>query len=246
MSSRLFFRRKPPELDNAVAEQMLSHVFDVCGYAHNTVPLDVLISYSNYRKERFAMQRGFIIIVLVLFVFLPFLFVASTLTLNAHGNGVNDNPVYNISVSTKIPVSQVEAVIDGKHIPVQEIASHEYLIQPDLNGEMIISARLLNNQVTTMKVTVETVDVSPPVLLYYDFTDEFFFMYIKDEGSGVDFASVYAEDEAGIRLENVYGDEENERVVLPYPRSVTNVYITDKKGNSQCFLLRPSTPLDSE
>ena len=42
---------------------MLSNVFEACDYEANKVPLEVLRSYSNYRRERHLLQKGIILVV---------------------------------------------------------------------------------------------------------------------------------------------------------------------------------------
>ena len=44
-------------LPQATAEQILSNVFSACSREPNSIPLEALTSYSNYRKERYALQR---------------------------------------------------------------------------------------------------------------------------------------------------------------------------------------------
>ena len=61
-----------PELNQDLASQMLRNVFEACQAEPNSVPLEVLISYSNYRKERFAFQKYVLRAILVLFCLLPF------------------------------------------------------------------------------------------------------------------------------------------------------------------------------
>ena len=53
------FRKKKDEvtLSPDAASQMLSNVFEACDYEANRVPLEVLQSYSNYRRERHLLQR---------------------------------------------------------------------------------------------------------------------------------------------------------------------------------------------
>ena len=40
---------KNMQLDPQIASQMLSNIFDACEIEQNSVPLEVLTSYSNYR-----------------------------------------------------------------------------------------------------------------------------------------------------------------------------------------------------
>ena len=72
------FRKKEDKvkpITQATASQMLANVFDACGAEPNTVPLEVLESYSNYRRERYALQRSVLAILLALFLLMPILFL---------------------------------------------------------------------------------------------------------------------------------------------------------------------------
>ena len=60
--------KKAPEivLDQDIASKILENVFQDNQVEPNSIPLEVLTSYSNYRKERFALQRTILIIMMVL------------------------------------------------------------------------------------------------------------------------------------------------------------------------------------
>ena len=69
---KYFNKEKNMQLDPQVASQMLSNIFDACDIEQNSVPLEVLTSYSNYRKERFLFQKfvlGFLLIAKVRLIF---------------------------------------------------------------------------------------------------------------------------------------------------------------------------------
>ena len=69
MIKHFFNKDKNLQLDPDVASQMLSNVFDACEYEPNSVPLDILTSYSHYRRERSTLQKC--ILVLIIAFFLP-------------------------------------------------------------------------------------------------------------------------------------------------------------------------------
>lgn len=231
-------KKETPQMDLGVAEQMLQNIYKTCDFEPNSVPLDVLTSYSNYRRERYSMQRTVIAVVLTMFLMLPLLFVASKITLDMRDPEVK-NPVYDVSVSTRIPVSQINATIDGRSVPVQELGSHQYAIQPDANGDMTITVTLLNQQVTSMEVSVSNVDNEKPVLLSTDFDADCLYLYVEDEGSGVDYGSIYVADENGQRTEPTACDEESGCITINYPTTSVNVIIPDKSGNALNLHLTP-------
>ena len=77
-----FKKTRGPELDESTASQMLENIFDACEVEPNTVPLSVLKSYSNYRRERFLLQKVLLVIILLFFCMVPLLFIAPNMQLN--------------------------------------------------------------------------------------------------------------------------------------------------------------------
>ena len=115
-----------PALDDQIAKQMLENIFEACDMESNTIPLEVLTSYSNYRRERFALQRLVLIIIMVLFFLLPVLFIAPTLSIQELPTAVSADPVYELRVTSAFPpVSRVTATIDGRNIPVYETGTRQ-------------------------------------------------------------------------------------------------------------------------
>lgn len=98
-------------LDAESAGQILENVFEFCRMEPCKVPLEVLESYSNYRTERFYLQRVAIVVMMVLFCLLPFLFVMPTFSLDGgEPNGLGQ-PTYRVEVDTFLPISRVTAQI---------------------------------------------------------------------------------------------------------------------------------------
>lgn len=235
-----FFKKKDtPELGLDVAEQMLHHIFEACDFNPSTVPLEVLTSYSNYRRERYSMQRSVIVLFLVLFMLLPILFIASRITLNIRDIEALRNPVYDISVSTMIPVSQIQAEIDGRTVPIQETGSHQYVIQPNANGEMTITVTLLNQQVTTMAVNVNEVDNTRPALVFTNYDANYFYLFVTDSGTGVNYDAIRVTDDDGNGYDVVSYDALTGCVMLDYPTADLNVIIPDFRENELRLRLKP-------
>ena len=67
-------KQTEPTLSQEAAGQMLSNVFEACDFEANRVPLEVLQSYSHYRRERNILQKAIIVLVVLLFLMLPVLF----------------------------------------------------------------------------------------------------------------------------------------------------------------------------
>lgn len=78
-----FKKTKGPELDEKAASQMLGNIFDACEVEPTSVPLTVLTSYSNYRKERFLFQKILLVVILLFDSFIPVSRIKATI------NGLN-------------------------------------------------------------------------------------------------------------------------------------------------------------
>ena len=150
----LFQREKAPELPLEIAEQILQNAFDLCVREPNSVPLETLVSYSGYRRERYSLQRGVIVCMLALFLLLPLLFIAPKLSVTPREDAAAGHPVYDLTVSTRFPIRQVRASIDGRTVPVTEAGDRVYRVQPERNGELTLTATLVNRQTAVETVTV--------------------------------------------------------------------------------------------
>ena len=221
-----------------IAGQMLDNVFATCGQEPNTVSLDVLISYSNYRKERFVIQRGLIGAVLALFLLLPILFITATLIVERLDNGKTYNPEYSVSVESILPVSSISAEIDGHLVTVTEIGDKKYLLQPTRNGLMLVTVTLVNKQRTTDSVEVSGVDVTQPALISTSSDDSCFYLYVTDGESGVDYDAVSLTYEDGSTCAGLSSDPATGCITIPYPMQPVMLVIPDMGGNELKITLK--------
>ena len=227
------------QLSPETAEQILSNVLAACKREPNSVPLEALSSYSNYRKERYALQRSLILLMLTLFLLLPLLFLAAKVTITQVNPGSNENPVYAISVDTHIPVRQVEARLAGQTVPLYEVSPGSYTASPRSNGEMQIEATLLNKQETRISVQIERVDTEAPVLLSTEIGTDRVSFFVEDAGSGVHYAGVTLTDDTGSALAPLELDPQRGCIAFPYPTSTLHISIPDLRGNVLRIDLKP-------
>ena len=225
-------KKNKPELDEKTAEVMLKNVFYACDVEPNTVPLSILLSYSNYRKDRFLLQKVIFLIVFILFCLLPFWFIPATFTVETASSGSQYDPIYEVHVTTPlIPVDRVMASIGDHYIPVYEVDTHVYQIEADANGEMKITVFLKNKQSNTFTLTVSEVDTKAPVLLSHHQAGDNIALFAEDTDSGIDYAEVYALNGAGERILPVSWDEETGEIDFTYPEEALNIYIPDQAEN---------------
>ncbi len=214
------------------ADAILQQVFAAGGVNPNTIPLETLTSYSNYRKDRYALQRRLLVVILALFMLLPVLFMYPKVSINPVGpETVSDKRQYDITVDSPLPITNVTATIDGRKIPVYESDYNKFTTRISENGLLKIVVTLVNNQQTTQVIGVENIDEEPPVFTRYYVEDHKLHIFFKDDGTGIDFKNIKAVDLNGTALFPVSYDEATGLVVFDYPQDAINIYIPDKAEN---------------
>lgn len=220
-----------PQLQLEDASKILENVFKENQVEPNTIPLEVLTAYSNYRKERFSLQRLIIVIIMVLFLMLPLLFVPSTFTIQPNMAPDTTNPTFTLKVTSNMLVKRITAIIDGRNVPIYEQDSHVYSIEPAVNGKMKVTVTLMNNQTATEYVDVQHVDLDAPVILSNTYDDDYVYLYLSDVGSGVDYENIMAVNSAGETIKPVSYEEASGCVTFSYPKDTLNISIPDFAHN---------------
>lgn len=232
-----FKKAADPQLDMDDANKILEKTFEANNMAPNTVSLDVLTSYSNYRRERFAMQRSVLVFMMILFLLLPFLFIAPYFSIDAEVGDNGMNPAYKIRVDTFMPVERVVASIDGHNIPVYEVDTHIYSIEPSMNGKMEITVTLVNRQTITKSVNVENVDLDIPVVISNNVDEKYLYLRVSDSGSGINYEKIRGVSLSGTEVTPVSYDEATGQIIFAYPNESLNIYIPDNADNTLQLIL---------
>jgi hypothetical protein len=232
-----FKKTTEPQLDIEIANKILEQAFEVNQMEPNTIPLEVLASYSQYRRERFTLQRTILVIVMALFILLPFLFVPPSFTIHEVSDGTGFNPVYQLDVTTFMLVERVSAVIDGHNIPVYEVDSHVYSMEPSRNGRMAVTVTLINRQTLTRYIDVTNVDLDAPAVVSNNTDSDRIYLYLSDPGSGINYEKIKAVDLDGNEVLPVFHDEATGCVAFAYPKESLNVYIPDHADNTLHLIL---------
>lgn len=226
-----------PELELETAGRMLEEIFRECEKHPNKVPLEILVSYSNYRKERYSAQKTVLTVILVLFFLLPLLFIPPTFSLSLRENSSPGSPVYSLSVGGFLPVTRVTATVDGRNMPVYETGNALYDVEPTMNGTLTVSVTLFNHQYAVQSLEVNTVDHDPPALLDSYMEGDSIFLTLSDSGSGINYANIYMMTADGIRRMPVWIVPESGLVQFPCIGDSMNVYVSDLSGNQLHLLL---------
>ena len=223
-----------PKLSNDTASKLLANVFNACEQEPNTIPLDKLASYSEYRRERYSLQKTVTLIVLVVFLLLPLCFIVPKFDVVSVTESAAGYPVYEIQVKGEMPVSLVAASIESHSFPVYETGDRMYSVEPTIDGPLKVKVSLLNRQYTVKEYVVSGIDVDVPVLQDISKADGFLYLTVTDgDGLGVDYSSIKADlTSSGGTIYPISFDESTGLVVFDYPFESMQVSVPDKKGNT--------------
>lgn len=229
---KLFHKQQVPELDIETASRILAYAFEVNQAQPNTIPLDVLASYSSYRKERFALQRTILAVIMGLFVLIPFLFIPPAFSLAVEKEFHGMNPIYRLKLDSFMLVDRLTVQIDGRNIPVYEVDSHVYSIEPSANGQMAITATLINRQTLTEYVEVTNVDKDSPYIVTHWMKNGRLHIQLADDGTGVNYGMIRGVTQNQQEVPPDEIDEEASCVVFGEPMELTNIFFPDNADNT--------------
>ena len=226
-----------PPLSKEVADQMLSNVFEACDFEPNRVPLEVLQSYSHYRRERHILQKCIIVLVVILFLMLPVLFITANVEISWVDGTPPGSPIVQVTAKSIVPVESITASIGDYSLEVYQVSDGIYHIHPNANGTLMVTVTLANKQFTEHKVDVTGVDVDPPVLVSSQLVDGELEIFFEDDISTIDFSSVYALDPEGNKIYPLRHDAQANSVTFRYPDDHLNIFVSDSCGNTLQLVL---------
>lgn len=228
------FNAVAPKLSADAASKLLANVFDACEQEPNTIPLEKLASYSEYRRERYSLQKTVTLIVLIVFLLLPLCFLVPKFDVVNVTESAAGYPVYEIQVRGRMPVSLVAASIDSHSFPVYETGNRTYSIEPTIDGPLKVKVTFINRQYTVKEYLVSGIDVDAPVLQDISKADGYLYLTVTDgEGLGIDYSAIKADlTSSGETIYPISYDESTGNVVFKYPFESMSVSIPDKKGNT--------------
>ncbi len=230
-------KKKEVPLSPEVAEQMLSNVFAACEYEGNRVPLETLLSYSNYRRERHLLQKVVIVAVLIAFLLLPVLFVTADLELSMAVNTKPGSPVIELVPKSFLPIDSITATMDGFALDVYQVEEGVYQIYPDRNGTLVITVTLVNKQYSQAQLQIESVDVSSPQLVSSRLDNGELEIFLSDDSGELDYEGIYAVDSNGNKVYPLRYSEEKMSVTFAYPDDFLNIFVSDKYNNTLQLVL---------
>ena len=233
------FRKKPDvTLSADTANQMLSNIFEACDQEANQVSIDVLQSYSHYRKEKHILQKIIIILLLLLFLMLPILFITAKVDISWVENTPPGSPVVQVVTKSIIPVDKITASMGPYNLEVYQVADGTYHIYPDRNGVLQITVFLSNHQFTEYNFSITNVDVTAPELVSSELVNGELVIYFRDDSGNLDYSSIYGIDGNGDTVYPIAMDMAKMCVTFAYPpKSFLNIFVSDTCENTLQLVL---------
>lgn len=230
--SNSFHNQKNMQLDPKAASQMLSNIFDACDFEQNSVPLEVLTSYSNYRKERYLAQKFILVTVMILFFLLPILFAAPNFSLTQKEGEIPGSPYVELVTTHLIPTDKIEASMGGTKMPVYETANGTYQVIPTKNGQLDVTLTLINKQYLTNSIQVSNVDTESPILISDEIENGQLVIYFEENSGLLDYENIHAQTADKTVIKPIAYNESNLSVTFEYPTKPLNIFVSDMSNNT--------------
>lgn len=229
-------QEKEPEidLDEKVASQMLNNIFNACSVTPNAIPFHDLKSWGNYKRTDFRICKIVSAVILTLFLLVPFFFIPNTMKMTDLPQLDGSQVRLDFVVDSLLPVFRVKAKLNGQDLPVIPVKYNHYTTDVTENGNLDVTITLINGRSTVYDLKVVSVaeDTQNPQILSSELTGDELTVFVADEGSGVNYAGVYAVNEQGERVPPISCDEAAGAIVFPYLHDNTNLFIPDNRGNT--------------
>lgn len=229
-----------PELDLDTATSLLNNVFAECDVIPNSIPLETLEAWGNYKKTEFRLGRAISYVILVLLVLLPLMFFKPTILAQRTNVEKTDNAVYEIQVKTLLPVDGVIATLDGIPLKLERVNSKNYMVSIETNGVLEIKATSLNGQYSVKSYDVTHIDMDKPNLIRTYTEDGNVYLNIKDTYSGIDYDNIVGLDAEQNEITPVSTDKDTSTVVFKIPTEPLTISVPDNAGNVLQLVISPT------
>lgn len=221
-----------PDLDVQTANQLLNNVFDACEMEPNSIPVEVLESWGNYQKPSFDLARTVTYFFLLVIILLPLLFFHPTISAKRINMDSATDAVYDISISSFLPVAVVSADLDGKPVSLQQKNKHDYTLTLTTNGTLSVTAVSMNGQETTETYEIAHLDTDKPEFIQSYTQGALVYLVVRDTYSGIDYDRI-----SGLTPQSI--DEESGTIAFTIPDEPQTVTIPDRAGNELILLISP-------
>lgn len=223
-------------LSDDAASKLLANVFDACEQEQNSIPLETLASYSEYRREKHGLAKTVLIIMLLIFVALPFCFISPEFTITPlPADDPTCLPVFEVNVDGFLPINLVTASVEEHGLTVFETGDRSFSIEPSQNGVMKVKVKLSNRQYAVKEIKVEGIDLAAPTLVSDEVTGGMLRLLVTDDGT-IDYENIFALYNSDLTGQNIIRPVEYSEVgglvVFEFPTESMNVFIPDLAGNT--------------
>lgn len=222
-----------PELDPKTANQLLNNVLSSCQMKPNLIPVETLEAWGNYKKPAFNIGRIISYCATLILILLPLLFFQPTIVAERINVEKASYAEYDIRIKTLIPMGKVTATLDGVPLGVSEEANHEYLVDVESNGTLVITATAINGQTVSRTYEVTQIDTEKPELKDFYSKDGQVYLTVVDAFSGIDYDNI-----SGMKPKSY--DKDSGVIVFDIPEAPSQVVIPDMAGNELTLLLSPA------
>lgn len=221
-----------PPLDAQTANQLLNNVFEACDMEPNSIPVEVLESWGNYKKPAFDIGRMISYVFIILLILLPLLFFHPNIAAKRVNVESASDATYDIHIQTLLPVSNVSASLNDEPVALIRKGSKEYTTTLTKNGTLTITAETFNGQKTTRTYEVTHLDTDKPDFIQSYTKDNLVYLVVQDTYSGINYAGITG-------LTPVSYDESTGTIVFQIPDTPQTVTIPDNAGNELTLLISP-------
>lgn len=233
---RVMYGRKAPTMNLDIAGQLLEYLFWEANITPNTLPLETLAEFHQYRMNQLLVQRFALTAAIVFLIMAPLWFIAPEFTVDKH---VDHGVVrYDVTVNSLFNIKSVTAQLNNKMLPVTQSDRCIYNITPTDNGEMYVQVLYFNNMAKEQTITVTEVDRISPQVVESHLQNGVVTLVLSDDGSGIDYDAICITALTGEQLDITRDDTDGvESISFDYPGTNVDIVIPDMAGNRLHLLL---------
>ena len=233
---REIYGHRAPRMSLEIAGQLLEYLFYEIGMTPNTLPLDTLADFHEYRMNLLRIQRLALAVVVFFLCLAPLWFIAPSFDVAERTNhGVVS---YDLTVKSFFNIKSVTAQVGDQFFPVTQSDSHTYTVKPTMNGDMDLRVTYFNSMTSEQRITVTKVDRDAPVVLESHMNEGTVTLIVQDNNTGVDYNAIALTSFSGEQLTFSHAVVDGQETVsFTYPGESVDIVIPDMAGNRLHLLL---------
>lgn len=232
-------KKDKDQLDLTAADHILQNVFSACNQPPNAISLSHISSIAPPRCVGYRLAEATIILMLIVLLLTPFMLIGPKIGAELATAKDALSADYEIKIQSLMPVRSVSATLNDQPLPVNRVSGKHFSVNVQKNGILSITVTLMNNLSEKYSTNVSHFDQTDPIITRHQLQGDQFYVYVKDEESGVDFPGIYALTLEGERISPLSYEETSGLVVFPYSGQPLNLYLPDRQGNTLQAVLTP-------